>query len=124
MYWGSNKYGQKKLYKLERFFVPTRNNAIAILFIIGGNISYFLLALHYKRLEHDHWMRSYGEFFPLYSKIGEFTIRSYCIIYKEINFKLEKSLFIFIIGNSFLLKDFLNMICELFSFLPDTKMQL
>lgn len=84
MYWGSNKYGNKKFYKIERFFVPHRNIGMAVMFIIGANLSYFLIALHYKRLEHDVWMRSYGDYFPFYEKIGEFTLRSYSNKYKFI----------------------------------------
>ncbi len=76
MTWGSNKYGTKKIYKLERFFVPQKNTGMIFMFIIGLNLSYYLLALHYKRMEHDIWMRSYGDFFPFYAKYGDYTIRS------------------------------------------------
>lgn len=80
MSWGSNKYGVKKIYKLERFFVPPKNSVMLFMFVVGINISYFLLAMHYKKIEHDVWMRNYGDFFPMYAKIGEYTYRSISIL--------------------------------------------
>jgi succinate dehydrogenase hydrophobic anchor subunit len=78
MIWGSNKYGQKKLYKLDRFLQPRRTMFFTALLLISYNLVYLGLALYYKKLEHDIWMNSYGDYFPKYEKAGVFTVRTFC----------------------------------------------
>jgi hypothetical protein len=77
MIWGSNKYGQKKFYKLERFLEKRNLKYLAFMMILGFNLTYLGLALHYKKLEHDIWMNSFGEYFPMYEKVGVFTARTF-----------------------------------------------
>jgi hypothetical protein len=77
MHWGSNKYGQKKIYKLERFLEYKKKIYLGALIVIGFNLSYLLLSIYYKKLDHDTWVTSsYGDYVPTYEKLGHFTFRT------------------------------------------------
>ena len=77
MNYGTNKYGMKKIYKLERFFEYPNRTIVGLFFIIGFNLSYLGLALHYKKLDHDIWIHQYGDYVPKYEKVGVFTFRTF-----------------------------------------------
>jgi hypothetical protein len=79
MVWGSNKYGDKKIYNITRFHERLKLYPQGICVISGILIGYFLLALHYKKVEHDHWVYTYGDYIPRYERLGVFTIRSFGI---------------------------------------------
>lgn len=97
MIWGTNKYGQKKLYKLDRFSQPKRIMIFIGMFLFSFNLVYLGFAYYYKKLEHDIWMNSYGDYFPKYEKAGVFTVRSICKnIFKNNSYKIKFSIYVLV----------------------------
>lgn len=76
MFWGTNKYGVKKFFKLERFHEHPKHIYMSVLFAVGFNIAYFGLALYYNKLSEDVWMHAYGDYVPTYEVIAHYTIRT------------------------------------------------
>jgi hypothetical protein len=77
---GTNKYGQKKIYKLERFQQPITKTYVYLLYIVGFNLGYLGLAAYYNKLKHDIWIDKYGEYVPTYFTLGNFTVRTFSIL--------------------------------------------
>lgn len=80
MNFGSNKYGEKKFFKLLHYMEPKRklySHGLPIL--LGSFLAYACLGIYYKKMEYDTWMRVYGDFQPVYAPLaGNYHLRYYC----------------------------------------------
>ena len=76
-YMGTNKYGTKKMFKLQRFNEKRREYFVLLFCFMGFSSAYLTAAFIRRKQDHDIWIENYGDYTPRYQQIGMYHVRSF-----------------------------------------------